>query len=500
MRRRVAFGAVLLVGATLASCGDSAVTLPDDWNTLHQRRITVDIFTRASGDDGLVRPLQGIDGAPLARHPDLPDLTLSYWDRPGGTDEPDGAHVDVVRVAPEVCALALDGMYLGGPADAAGSFDFGELDRHLASVEAVRGDGVLLHLALAPDGVCPGDAPDPSSQLETWTEVATSVTRYAAGEATWGTTSRGYPIAGVQLFRVGSGGDDAWLELIGTTAQKIAALMPEVALASPEIAPGDEPDALERLLARAASGSLPLDVISLALEGDAAEVRRAIGEVASRIDELDLDLEIALTRLVLPAIALPYTADSALGRAHLGASEMATRIVLQPLPVRWFLSGNGPWRTAADVSEADPLDDAGLITTPYFDRDGVGTPAFVLRMPIRQITGERRVAVTTDAGDELVVLASLDDDRLSVVIAQPATTRGIGSITYDLVVPEFTLPTYPSVRFRLAELDQSNGGVTSFFFSDLGTLPTDSDTGDVHLRRTLPVPGVHFIEIDQPLP
>jgi hypothetical protein len=56
------------------------------------------------------------------------------------------------------------------------------------------------------------------------------------------------------------------------------------------------------------------------------------------------------------------------------------------------------------------------------------------------------------------------------------------------------------VRYRLAELDQSNAGVPSFFFSDLGTLETGAGTGDIHLRRTLPVPGVHFIEIDQPLP
>ena len=94
--------------------------------------------------------------------------------------------------------------------------------------------------------------------------------------------------------------------------------------------------------------------------------------------------------------------------------------------------------------------------------------------------------------------STLDGGTLSVLIAQPASATGVGRVTYTLTIPGFTLPSYPSVDFRLSEIDQGNDGVQSFFFSDIGTLTVDPTSGDVRITRTLPVPGVHFIELDQP--
>ena len=478
-RPHIALVSLLLLGA----CTDDAVVLPDDWNTLHRRKITVDIFTRVEGPAGLMRPLQGIDGAPLARDEALPDVTLAYWDRPGGSDEPDGTHVDVVRITAERCELALDGMYQGGEHQPE-RYDFAVLDEHLASVDEVRGDGALLALDLSAPGACP-DAPadpfaDALTQPSTWADAAASVVRHAIGDDLWEPGARARTIAGVQLFHVPEGATPAAaFELFAQAARRVRAVAPSVSIASPTLRGAQ----LEAFLDFVTRDAVPVDVICVGLSGDPAAAVAALTSLAADIAARSLDVELAVTHYEPDFDRFPAT--TALGLAQLGASEAALRIALQPLPVRWFINGAGPL-TAADRA------------TRYFGSDGSATSAFVMRAPMRQIEGEQRVTTTLDAGDDLAVSSTLDGGTLSVLIAQPASATGVGRVTYTLTIPGFTLPSYPSVEFRLSEIDQGNDGVQSFFFSDIGALTVDPATGDVHITRTLPVPGVHFIEIDQP--
>lgn len=499
----------LAVACAFSACVDDAVTLPDDWNTLHHRQITVDIFTRMPGAAGLARPLQGIDGAPLARHPELPDLTLTYWDRPGGSDDPDGVHVDIVRIGPETCELTLDGIYQGGEPQPE-SFDFAELERHAASVEGIRGEGLLLALdfSTAADGCGDADAfATALAEPATWAEAAASTVRHLNGDTLWNPGAHAYPIVGVQLFHMPDDEADeaSAFALFAAAARRIDVVAPTVAIVSPELtltATSFASGALVRFINAVVTEAVPLDVLSLRVTGDPATVATLVTALADHLEAVGLDSELAITTLLPAPLDLPFAADSKLGRAHLGASEMATRIRLQDSPVRWLFSGQGPWSVASSYqpSATATLGDSDLISTPYFDRAGVATAAFVMRAPMRQIEGEQRVLATTDAGDGLAVMATLDDGHVSILIAHPAAETGVGSITYTLTIPSFALPTFPSADYRIAEIDQSNQGIASFFYADLGTLDTDPTTGDIRLVRTLPVPGIHFIEIDQPLP
>lgn len=494
----------MALAVALPACADDAVTLPEGWNTLRHRRIEIDLYARVEGEAGRVRPLSGIDGAPLSRHPDLPDLTTAYWDRPNGSDEPDGAHIDLVRIGPESCALALDGIYRGGAA-IAGSFDFAELDRHLASVADVRGEGALLALDMSAPvlgcGAAPGD-PDPLDDAlarpDTWAEAAASVVRHAIGDASFEPGARTFPIAAVQLFRAAPGADEAAsFTLFAAAARRVRAVALDVPITSPELTLSSPSDLTSgqpgRFLAFIAADQVPLDLVAVRAHGDPRQVQSLVAALAAHLTDLGLTAAIAVVGLAPPELELAFEPDSPLGLAHLGAHEMAVRIALQDLPVRWLVAGRGPWSP-----RAPPGDESPFIPSPYFDRDGEATPAFVARVPMRQLAGQTRVSATTDAGEGLTVQASLDAGKLSILIAYPASASGVSAVTYDLVIPELTLATFTHVPFRLAELDQSNRGVRSFFFSDLAFVPLTR--GDLHLRRTLPVPGVHFIEIDRLLP
>jgi len=62
-----------------------------------------------------------------------------------------------------------------------------------------------------------------------------------------------------------------------------------------------------------------------------------------------------------------------------------------------------------------------------------------------------------------------------------------------LVVDDFIATPY---------LDRAGVATAAFVMrvcADVGSVATDPATGDIRIVRTLPVPGVHFIEIDQPL-
>lgn len=465
--------AALTALTALTACADDATTLPSTWNTTHRAAIAVDIFTRPEG--ALVRPLQGVDGAPLARGAGLPDLRVSYWDRPGGSDEDDGVHVDVVRVGDE-CALGLD--HLSPAAGGArADLDAAALDtlaRHLASVEGVRGDGALLVL-----GTC-----DAAPDSDRWAATAAGVARWAIGDTTWDGAARPRGVVGVQLA----------LEPFATAARAVRAAAPTLPIASPTLPLGDA--TLDAFLDARAADDAPLDV--LAVTGRAETIVADVAELAADFARRGLELELAVIDLTIdPTVDGRFAPGTPLASAQLGASEMAARLGLQPWPVRWMFTAMAPWSPAPP---ATALDAAGWAPTPYFDRDGLATPAFVMRAPMRQVAGEQRVVATTDAGDALTVLATLDGGTLSIAIVRAAGDDGIASLDYTLDVPAFALPRFPSAEYRLAELDASNRGVPSFFFSDLGRVAVDPATGDVHLTKTLPVPGMHFIEIDQPTP
>ena len=100
--------AVLAIAGVWA-CGDSdALLLPAAYNTHKARAIVIDPLETLAPPIDHVNDLLGVDGAPLARHPELPDLRHAYWQRDANATDPDGAHVSLIRIGPSIdCGLAL---------------------------------------------------------------------------------------------------------------------------------------------------------------------------------------------------------------------------------------------------------------------------------------------------------------------------------------------------------------------------------------------------------
>jgi len=526
-RVTLVIGVLLVAAPSVAGCADDeAVVLPENRNTSKSREIVVDPYTPVAAPFALVRPLDGILGAPVPLHPDLPDLTTAYWRRPSGAPAgaPDGAHVTRVLLdAGGLCPLTLDGLFptAGASPSAAASYALAPLDAQLASVAALPGAAASWRPErAAPDGPCPRN-PDLDRPATLASVVASLAAHLGEGTAATAATTPAFPldVLVLPLDLAPEGDVSSWLAL----ATALRAALPAdaahpIALAGPDLLLTDaDADAfadpataathpLSAFIAACAAAGAPLDVFTYRTEtAHAHGVARLTSALRAALDDAGLTATALHLTAFSPAVDAPWDTPD-LVAARLGAFETAVRLFLQDLPVDAALSGRGPFAfTAGPAPDAAvPLADlaARLVPSAYFDLDGRPGPAFMTRFPLRQVAQEPRVRVLAgpDAAD-MAVLASRPGDTLGtlrVVIANADVTSGAGSLTWQLRVPAFVPPAVRQVNFRLAVLDQKNHGLPSFFFSELGTLTPDPRTGDVVLTRELPIPGVHYLELERP--
>ena len=522
----VAAAFVAVAVAPTACVDDGAVTLPANRNTLKSRKIVVDLYTPVPAPADRVRALNGINGAPAALHPELPDLRVAYWRKSGGGTDPDGAHIARVRVGGDgVCALSLDGVFPGATEalPTPSTYRFAVLDAQLASVGALGGARATWRPTRA-GGECPLnptlDAAGPRAT------AVVNIMRHLTLGAAWDPAGLTAAIDTVDLPLALMGPqaeDDAdeaafatWVALaVGVrntfpSADTLAIAGPDLLLDDGDadaLVDGTEPPPIAAFIAYCAAHGCPLDALTFRTKTDHAfGVQRISAALRARLDAVGLEATRLVVNEMLPAQAPPWD-DPALTAARLGAFEAAARVFLQDVPVDEALSGRGPARFADGGDHAtEALSEVAalLVPSPYFDLDGAPTPAFMARFPLRQIPGQVRVRVVEGPDEaDLAVLASQPDDRpgaLRLIIADAEVGTGSGSITWELRVPAFVAPAVRQVDYRLAVLDQKNASLPSFFFSEVGTLVPDARTGDVTLSRELPIPGVHYLEIDRPQP
>ncbi|MCC6621151.1 MAG: hypothetical protein IT385_07845 [Deltaproteobacteria bacterium] len=465
-----------LVLCLLAACAEDAVTLPESWNTLKHRAVTVDIYTGFPAPLDIVKPLSGLDGSPIGLEEGAPDLTAAWWDRPPGTTERDGAHVDVVRIVAEPCALTLDRL-LPTPTDPTGD-DLTTWEAQVIAAEAVRGDLVVWQAAFSHDGSCGTAADQALASPAPW---GPAIVRALARRR----------VGAVELLDRQTLAREGGLALWTALAQAVRAHDATILVAGGDfvLAPIDgalDPESeLARFIDRVADDDLPLDVLTIGVEADTPQrVAATTMAVRAALDAAGLDeVELGLTRLAPtpPDEAL----DPALASARRGAFEMAARLVLQDVPGLRFV-----------------VSDRGSAPGPYFEADGAPTPAFMARVPMRQVEGKARVASTSSAPD-LVTLAATDlggGRTLHLLVVAWDTSQGAGAVDYELVVPAFVPPAIERVDYRHAEVDALTRTLGGFFFSDVGALRPEPSSGDVLLRFRLPVPGVHYLELERPAP
>jgi len=440
--------ALALAGVLCGACSEPADELPESWNTLHHRSASIDVFGVLPAATSSVRPLSGIEGSPVVRNGEtVVDVTEAWWDRPSGSDHPDGAHVDAVRITPtgNGCDLTLGALF-PDPDDASKD----RLDALAKAVTVARAVHPQTVIWSAGFGLAECDE-SAGASAEAWGAAIVRAVEHAP----------------VELVEVQS---DVVAHVIRETA-------PDIMLARGGFTLGSIAEA--RTIIDQLPALEPLDVLTFAVVAEDPEV---VAEVArtlrSALDAAGMGhVALGLTRFAPTA---PATLETpALVSAHRGAWEMAARIALQDV---------------ADVAFA--ISDRGTPPSVYFDADGKPTPAFMARFPLRQMDGDTRVPA--DDARDLRVLATVDGRVLKVLVAAWDVDAGVGSLTYELHVPAFVPPVVGSVELRLAVLDAKNHTTTSFFFSDLATLVTDPKNGDVRITRTIPVPGVHYLEVERP--
>ncbi len=495
--------------------------LPNTWNTLKQRRVTVDPYAPIAAPADKLRPLNGMDGAPRALHPELADVLVPYWNRPSGSGADDGAHVDIVRVGPTSgCDLGLDRLFPNPAAnpDDPNQYRFTALDAAVRSASDVGGEGIVVQLGFSR---CATDLEAELDRAATWASVGAHVIRHLVGGSSWDPRGLTAPVVAVELlddplytYHLAEADRERAFDLFAAMAHALRTTYPDgkPLIAGPSVRIGGARDvttagtSIAAFLARA--DAFPLDVLSYRVADDDPRAAAAIGKaLRARLDALGrTTTELFLTEMTPvtpPGFPTPWTAEGDgawLAAAHLGAYEASARAYLQDVPVSWALSGLGPWTFADGADHAfQPLAQSEelLVPSAYFTREGLPTPAFMLRLPIRQFAGKR---VTTESDADLAVVATHDGFVLHILIAASHVEAGVAAVDYELNVPAFVPAAVRRVGYRFAELDQGNRSLGSFFFSDLGTLEPSLRSGDLVIRRTIPVPGVHYLEIVRPDP
>jgi hypothetical protein len=522
----------LSLSGTSTGCGGSdGDTLPSGYHAVAASNLTVMPRTTV-GDPtdptAQVRAFNGIDGAPGAIHPELGDLIGAYWNRPPGSTERDGSHVEIVRVGPDVvCAAALDGIFPAFGNDTLNpmAYDLEGLVERLESVLDTQSAALWWQASVIVDRPC-GDQPLDASSLQRWASIAAG----AVGRLTAPTNEARVPLKYAEFLdapvaALGFEADDldAVFAAFETFARGVRALAvpvdrPPVAIVglgfevtslasladdAAEVAP------VRDFITFIASNDVPIDVLSIRTRTEHPyEVRTIAAQVRALLDGAGLT-EVALAITGLRPASRPEFADEDLINAHLGAFEAAARIYLQDVDILTVLSGRGPvgFRDGAAHTDAtlESLAANGLVLgSDFFTETGDPRPAYMTRFPFRQIDGDTRLVVAAGADQEgMAILASRPDGNtriLDVLIVNANVHTGSASMTWSLTVPGLVPPQVRRVDFRLSILDHRNTTLGSFFFSELGTIEPHPQTGDVRLSRVLPIPGVHYLQLEIPAP
>ncbi|MCB9728459.1 MAG: hypothetical protein H6744_04015 [Deltaproteobacteria bacterium] len=536
---RAGFGRVMLaacllaVGVTGPGCGDDGVLLPSNINTLKFRNIAVAPTQKAEAPVDVVRPLNGILGAPVPVVPGDASLKTAYWGRLANSPEDDGAHVGMVRLGTDTtCGVSLESVFPNASADVSkpASYDFSKLDAHVQAIKDLNTATVLWQAAFNPGaggqceasvrGVQQGAVIQPGVEGERWAQVAANTLRHLNGGTTWDPAGHSYGIRYVEFM------DDPY-ERMGYTEDQLVGLFsiykrfaglvkaqfPDDATAGPAVRVGGISFTLEsvddlsytvaaekhgilRFIDFCATEGVPLDFLSFRTRTrQPFEAYAIAAELRRYLDEQPADTSGRLQRTQLIAAGVVFDRDNPellargilaepiLESTYLGAFQAAARIFMQEVPVDHMIAGRGPrvFQDLATHSGTDPASLTDLIVNSlYFDADGRAQPAFMSLFPFRQVAGHQRVRVITGAdGEGMAIMASHDrssDRVLHVIIANANVLTGEGGlnadITYDLRLDNFVPATVPLIGYKLAVIDRGSVGVDSFHFSETGLLET----------------------------
>ncbi|MEZ4268382.1 MAG: hypothetical protein R3F39_18615 [Myxococcota bacterium] len=520
-------------GAVMTGCGDDGVVLPSNINTLKFRSISIAPNLKAEAPVDKVKPLNGMQGAPLPIVPGDPSLKTAYWGRLAGTQEQDGAHVGMVRVGSDTtCGISLESIFPNGTADPSkpANYNFATLDTHIGAVKELNTATVLWQAAFRPGtgGVCDatslgkqqGSVIPPGAQGELWAQVAANTLRHLNGGASWDPAGNNFNVRYVEFMddpteRLGYT-DDALPGLFSIYkrfAELAKAAFPDDPTEGPVVRLGGisftlrslddlsytvaaDKHGILRFIDFCADNGVPLDFLSFRTRtrqpheayAIAAELRRYLNthpaDAAGRLERTELiAASVEFDRDNPELLARGILAEPVLESTYLGAFQAATRIFMQEIPVHQMIAGRGPrvFQDLATHAGVDPASVANLIVDSlYFDAAGRAQPAFMSLFPFRQVAGHRRVSVTSGAdGEGMAIMASHDassDRVLHVIVANANVLTGAGGlnadITYDLRLENFVPATVPIVQYKLAVLDRNAVGVDSFHFSETGVLET----------------------------
>jgi hypothetical protein len=562
MGRAGAAAAAALLGwaALAAGCGDDGVLLPSNINTLKFRSISIAPNAKAEAPVDRVMPLNGMLGAPVPLVPGDASLKTAYWGRLTGSPEADGAHIGMVRVGSDTtCGVSLESIFPNATADPSkpASYDFATLDAHIQSIKELNTATVLWQAAFRPGtgGVCDatsrgrqqGGVVPPGAQGELWAQVAANTLRHLNGGATWDPSGKSFNVRYVEFMddpteRLGYADDGlaGLFSIYKRFADLAKAAFPDDPTDGPRVRLGGisftlrsvddlsftvaaDKHGLLRFIDFCAENGVPLDFVSFRTRtrqpheafAIAAELRRYLdthpADAAGRLKGTELiAASVEFDRDNPELLARGILAEPVLESTYLGAFQAAARIFMQEVPVNQMIAGRGPrvFQDLATHGGVDPSTVADLIVDSlYFDADGRAQPAFMALFPFRQVSGHRRVSVTSGAdGEGMAILASHDassDRVLHVIVANANVLTGAGGlnadITYDLRLENFVPATVPIVQYKLAVLDRNAVGVDSFHFSETGVLetirsPQQTTTAQVSFVHQMAVPSVHYIQ------
>ena len=183
-----------LLAATLLlmalGCQDDGVVLPDGYNTIKFRQITIEPNQEIAAPFDKVHTLNGMQGSPKTIVLGDDDLRLNYWGRPKNSSEADGAHVSMVRVGTDTtCDLSLESVFPDEDADRddPDSYSWGALDSHIKAISELNTAHILWQPAFNPgqggtcqatDGVQTGVPIPTVSAGNLWKDVTINTLRH----------------------------------------------------------------------------------------------------------------------------------------------------------------------------------------------------------------------------------------------------------------------------------------------------------------------------------
>ncbi len=532
-KRRSIRGRWLTLTLLLTGCvSEPAVTLPSGTFTASSGEIVINTAEPLSAPVGLMRGGIAVDGTATGLHPDFPDLRDALWWHSDATDEPDGAHVRLVRVSPDdVCRFSLSRVISKDASiDDPTSWDRALFDQHVRDVVALNSAGVHLHVGFGPVANCGrADQPDPTETPDAWAQAAVAFIDYAIAPTDAESPGLAAPVVAVELlgdprdeFGVAETELMPAFELYATIAQAVAERWPvegddaarrALAIVSPSFqvnglddylrTEGDTPHPVRQFLDFVESRNVPLDRLAVKLQSEGPEAAADLmGRIRRRLDDAGLgNVGLVVTGVEVTPIPLEILgANVRVQQAYRGAQEMSTRLLMQDVPVSAVFSSPTQDHFSDGLNHGgealSALDDL-RVRTPYFDETGVATPAFTASLPLRQVHEHPRVEIVGGAARRRVVVNATQDpdrsDRTHVIVSSLGTS---GDVPYVLRLTGRN--DSGQVAYLRAVLDATSVGNTSFVFTDIGELSPDAESGDVIIARNLQAPAVHYFVFESP--